>query len=165
MNATNKKLKQRFTQETPIFGKMLEGPFKFVFQKICDIFLSLSRYISYPKRSFWPNFEGAERGHVKILVPKCFFHAWRSQNAFFMPWTWTSSSKVHFSGWKMSFGTSYLKSFMSVRVHIFKLNFWIPNDQIQNAFGGNKKDNVYPMRAQYDWLRIYELDEKPFSDW
>jgi len=45
------------------------------------------------------------------------------------------------------------------------MNFWIPNDQIQNDFGGNKKDNDYPMRAQYDWLRIYQLDEEPFSDW
>ena len=45
------------------------------------------------------------------------------------------------------------------------MNFWIPNDVVQNYFGGNKKDNVYPMRAQYDWLRIYELDEEPFPDW
>jgi len=45
------------------------------------------------------------------------------------------------------------------------MNFWIPNDQIQNNFGGNKKNNIYPMRAQYDWLRIYQLDEEPFSEW
>ncbi|MFT7559181.1 MAG: beta-glucanase (GH16 family) [Flavobacteriales bacterium] len=36
------------------------------------------------------------------------------------------------------------------------MNFWIPNDQIQNAFGGNKADNVYPMVAEYDWFRYYE---------
>ncbi|MFT5278299.1 MAG: endo-1,3-1,4-beta-glycanase ExoK, partial [Granulosicoccus sp.] len=32
-------------------------------------------------------------------------------------------------------------------------------------FGGVKKDNVYPMRAQYDWIRIYEMDAHPFTQW
>jgi len=35
------------------------------------------------------------------------------------------------------------------------MNFWIPNDLIQNDFGGNKIDNVYPMKAEYDWFRYY----------
>ena len=38
------------------------------------------------------------------------------------------------------------------------LNFWIPNDLIQEKFGGNKKNNRYPMKTQYDWLRIYRYD-------
>lgn len=38
------------------------------------------------------------------------------------------------------------------------MNFWIPNDGIQNVFGGNKANNEYPMRAQYDWFRFYSLD-------
>lgn len=41
------------------------------------------------------------------------------------------------------------------------MNFWIPNDDIQDVFGGNKKANVYPMVTQYDWVRIYQLDEQP----
>jgi endo-1,3-1,4-beta-glycanase ExoK len=45
------------------------------------------------------------------------------------------------------------------------MNFWIPNDQIQNDFGGNKKRNRYPMYAQYDWIRFYELDLDPFTQW
>jgi beta-glucanase (GH16 family) len=40
------------------------------------------------------------------------------------------------------------------------MNFWIPNDQIQNAFGGNKAKNVYPMVAEYDWFRYYTWDGK-----
>ncbi|WP_051275612.1 glycoside hydrolase family 16 protein [Aestuariibacter salexigens] len=45
------------------------------------------------------------------------------------------------------------------------MNFWIPNDVIQNEFGGNKRDNVYPMKTQYDWLRYYQLDSHPASNW
>ncbi|MFT5609463.1 MAG: endo-1,3-1,4-beta-glycanase ExoK [Parvicella sp.] len=45
------------------------------------------------------------------------------------------------------------------------MNFWIPNDQIQNNFGGNKKDNIYPMYTQYDWVRFYQLDAEPLTQW
>lgn len=45
------------------------------------------------------------------------------------------------------------------------MNFWIPNDDIQNEFGGNKKDNVYPMKTEYDWLRYYQLDSHPVKGW
>lgn len=45
------------------------------------------------------------------------------------------------------------------------MNFWIPNDSIQNEFGGNKKDNVYPMKTQYDWIRYYRLDSHAVEDW
>lgn len=45
------------------------------------------------------------------------------------------------------------------------LNFWIPNDAIEDDFGGPKKDNVYPMKAQYDWLRLYQLDTHPYTQW
>lgn len=45
------------------------------------------------------------------------------------------------------------------------MNFWIPNDSIQNAFGGNKAGNVYPMTTQYDWVRIYSLDSNPLTKW
>lgn len=45
------------------------------------------------------------------------------------------------------------------------MNFWIPNDIIQNEFGGNKKDNVYPMKTQYDWIRYYELDSHEAENW
>jgi beta-glucanase (GH16 family) len=45
------------------------------------------------------------------------------------------------------------------------VNFWIPNDSIQNDFGGNKYRNVYPMTAQYDWVRIYSLDSNPLTNW
>ncbi len=45
------------------------------------------------------------------------------------------------------------------------MNFWIPNDVIQNEFGGNKKDNVYPMKTQYDWIRYYQLDSHPVENW
>jgi beta-glucanase (GH16 family) len=45
------------------------------------------------------------------------------------------------------------------------MNFWIPKDQIQNEFGGNKKRNVYPMYAQYDWIRFYQLDSEPYTQW
>jgi beta-glucanase (GH16 family) len=45
------------------------------------------------------------------------------------------------------------------------MNFWIPNDQIQDAFGGNKRNNVYPMTTQYDWVRIYQLDSQPMQNW
>lgn len=36
------------------------------------------------------------------------------------------------------------------------MNFWIPNDQIQEYFGGNKARNQYPMTTEYDWFRYYE---------
>ena len=45
------------------------------------------------------------------------------------------------------------------------MNFWIPNDVIQNKFGGNKHRNVYPMKTQYDWVRIYELNSHPLANW
>lgn len=45
------------------------------------------------------------------------------------------------------------------------INFWIPNDEIQDVFGGNKARNVYPMRASYDWLRIYQYDSAPLENW
>jgi endo-1,3-1,4-beta-glycanase ExoK len=45
------------------------------------------------------------------------------------------------------------------------MNFWIPNDSIQAAFGGNKAGNVYPMTTQYDWVRIYSLDSVPLTNW
>jgi endo-1,3-1,4-beta-glycanase ExoK len=45
------------------------------------------------------------------------------------------------------------------------MNFWIPKDHIQNNFGGNKERNRYPMYAQYDWIRFYELDSEPFTQW
>ena len=45
------------------------------------------------------------------------------------------------------------------------VNFWIPNDIIQDDFGGNKKDNKYPMSASYDWIRIYQYDAEPMVNW
>lgn len=45
------------------------------------------------------------------------------------------------------------------------MNFWIPNDSIQNTFGGNKTGNVYPMTTQYDWVRIYSLNTNPLTNW
>lgn len=45
------------------------------------------------------------------------------------------------------------------------LNFWIPNDTIQDTFGGNKRDNVYPMTTRYDWIRYYQYDEAPAEPW
>ena len=36
------------------------------------------------------------------------------------------------------------------------MNFWIPTDQIQDHFGGNKERNVYPMTTEYDWFRYYQ---------
>ncbi|HTF95195.1 MAG TPA: discoidin domain-containing protein [Cellvibrio sp.] len=45
------------------------------------------------------------------------------------------------------------------------MNFWIPNDYIQNDFGGNKYGNVYPMVMQYDWVRIYSYDSAPLQNW
>ena len=45
------------------------------------------------------------------------------------------------------------------------MNFWIPNDNIQNEFGGNKARNQYPMKTQYDWIRFYQLDSHPVSGW
>lgn len=40
------------------------------------------------------------------------------------------------------------------------MNFWIPNDLVQDTFGGNKKDNVYPMKTEYDWFRYYAWTPK-----
>ncbi len=45
------------------------------------------------------------------------------------------------------------------------INFWIPNDKIHDVFGGNKRRNRYPMRARYDWLRIYQYDAVPLENW
>lgn len=45
------------------------------------------------------------------------------------------------------------------------INFWIPKDEIQNDFGGNKNRNIYPMYTQYDWIRFYQLDAEPFTQW
>ncbi len=45
------------------------------------------------------------------------------------------------------------------------MNLWIPNDTIEDVFGGNKARNVYPLRARYDWLRIYQYDAKPLENW
>lgn len=45
------------------------------------------------------------------------------------------------------------------------MNFWIPIDEIQDVFGGNKKGNRYPMVTQYDWIRIYQLDEQPLVNY
>jgi endo-1,3-1,4-beta-glycanase ExoK len=45
------------------------------------------------------------------------------------------------------------------------MNFWIPKDGIQDDFGGNKKLNVYPMYTQYDWIRFYQLDAEPLTQW
>ena len=45
------------------------------------------------------------------------------------------------------------------------MNFWIPNDLVQNNFGGNKYGNVYPMVTQYDWVRIYQLNTHPLTNW
>lgn len=45
------------------------------------------------------------------------------------------------------------------------INFWIPNDVIQNEFGGKKEDNIYPMKNQYDWIRYYQLDSQPAAGW
>lgn len=38
------------------------------------------------------------------------------------------------------------------------MNFWIPVDDVQDYFGGNKERNQYPMTAEYDWFRYYEWD-------
>jgi beta-glucanase (GH16 family) len=45
------------------------------------------------------------------------------------------------------------------------INFWIPNDIVQNEFGGNKYRNQYPMIARYDWLRLYQYDAAPLENW
>jgi beta-glucanase (GH16 family) len=45
------------------------------------------------------------------------------------------------------------------------INFWIPKDEIQNDFGGNKNRNIYPMYTQYDWIRFYQLDAEPLTQW
>ena len=45
------------------------------------------------------------------------------------------------------------------------MNFWIPNDEIQDVFGGNKRLNVYPMKTRYDWFRYYQLDSHPAGNW
>lgn len=38
------------------------------------------------------------------------------------------------------------------------MNFWIPVDDVQDYFGGNKVHNQYPMTAEYDWFRYYAWD-------
>lgn len=38
------------------------------------------------------------------------------------------------------------------------MNFWIPNDEIQDYFGGNKERNIYPITTEYDWFRYYAWD-------
>lgn len=38
------------------------------------------------------------------------------------------------------------------------MNFWIPVDDVQDYFGGNKERNQYPMTAEYDWFRYYAWD-------
>jgi len=43
------------------------------------------------------------------------------------------------------------------------MNTWIPNDEIQDAFGGNKINNQYPLVAEYDWFRYYQWDQSPAS--
>ena len=45
------------------------------------------------------------------------------------------------------------------------MNFWIPQDIIQNEFGGNKERNVYPMKTRYDWIRYYQYDAEPVANW
>lgn len=45
------------------------------------------------------------------------------------------------------------------------MNFWIPNDSIQDVFGGNKQLNEYPMKTEYDWIRYYQLDSAPIEHW
>jgi beta-glucanase (GH16 family) len=45
------------------------------------------------------------------------------------------------------------------------VNFWIPNDTIQDTFGGNKRDNVYPMTSRYDWIRYYQYNAEPAETW
>jgi beta-glucanase (GH16 family) len=45
------------------------------------------------------------------------------------------------------------------------MNFWIPNDTIQDSFGGNKASNSYPMKTRYDWLRYYSYDPVPAETW
>lgn len=45
------------------------------------------------------------------------------------------------------------------------MNFWIPVDDVQDYFGGNKVRNQYPMTAEYDWFRYYAWDgTKDLSD-
>ncbi|MEO0548469.1 MAG: family 16 glycosylhydrolase [Pseudomonadota bacterium] len=38
------------------------------------------------------------------------------------------------------------------------MNSWIPNDEIQEHFGGDKAGNVYPLVTEYDWFRYYQWD-------
>ncbi|MEL7109952.1 MAG: family 16 glycosylhydrolase [Pseudomonadota bacterium] len=44
------------------------------------------------------------------------------------------------------------------------MNFWIPVDDVQDYFGGNKVRNQYPMTAEYDWFRYYTWDGEPRAD-
>ncbi|MGL1934626.1 MAG: glycoside hydrolase family 16 protein [Fibrobacterales bacterium] len=41
-------------------------------------------------------------------------------------------------------------------------NFWISN--YGTGFGGPNDGNTYPLKAEYDWIRYYELDSEPL-DW
>lgn len=43
------------------------------------------------------------------------------------------------------------------------MNTWIPNDEIQDFFGGNKAGNRYPLIAEYDWFRYYEWNNSEAS--
>ena len=36
------------------------------------------------------------------------------------------------------------------------MNFWIPNKDVADTFGGSWERNVYPMVTEYDWFRYYE---------
>ena len=45
------------------------------------------------------------------------------------------------------------------------LNFWIPNDVIENEFGGSKTRNRYPMTTRYDWISFYQYDAEPAANW
>ncbi|MEO1322038.1 MAG: family 16 glycosylhydrolase [Pseudomonadota bacterium] len=44
------------------------------------------------------------------------------------------------------------------------MNFWIPVDDVQDYFGGNKVRNQYPMTAEYDWFRYYTWDRETRAD-
>ncbi|MEL6726864.1 MAG: family 16 glycosylhydrolase [Pseudomonadota bacterium] len=44
------------------------------------------------------------------------------------------------------------------------MNFWIPVDEVQDYFGGNKERNQYPMIAEYDWFRYYAWDGTESAD-
>lgn len=39
------------------------------------------------------------------------------------------------------------------------MNAWIPNDEIDEHFGGDKAGNQYPLVAEYDWFRYYQWND------